>query len=96
MTQLKSIVDSLESKLQKLIAAHNALQKDHKLLKEAFEKLEQLNQNQANELNQLRETSQELKMANAMLGSDQHKRETKLKINALVRDIEQCIAHIAP
>jgi hypothetical protein len=40
--------------------------------------------------------SEELKMANAMLGSDQYKRETKLKINALVRDIEQCIAHLAP
>ena len=96
MTQLKSIVDSLESKLRQLITAHNALQEDHQLLKKALKKLEQLNQNQANELNQLRETSQELKMANAMLGSDQHKRETKLKINALVRDIEQCIAHITP
>jgi hypothetical protein len=48
------------------------------------------------ELKQWKEMSEELKMANAMLGSDQYKRETKLKINALVRDIEQCIAHLAP
>ena len=58
--------------------------------------LEQENQALRLELKQWKEMSEELKMANAMLGSDQYKRETKLKINALVRDIEQCIAHLAP
>ncbi len=96
MAQLKTIVDSLESKLHQLIEAHEALQKDHQLMSEAFNNLEQEFQSQALELNQWKEINQELKMANAMLGSDQYKRETKLKINALVRDIEQCIAHLAP
>lgn len=96
MAQLKPIVDSLESKLHQLISAHKALKKDHQLVTEALNKLEQAYQDQALELKQWKEKIEELKMANAMLGSDQYKRETKLKINALVRDIEQCIAHLAP
>jgi hypothetical protein len=34
-------------------------------------------------------------LANSMLGSDQYKRDTKLKINALVREIDQCITHLS-
>ena len=36
-----------------------------------------------------------LKIANSMLGSDENKRETKLKINALIRDIDHCIGQIS-
>lgn len=36
-----------------------------------------------------------LKTANAMLGSDEYKTKTKLKINALVKEIDQCIAQLA-
>jgi len=96
MAQLNPIVDSLESKLHQLISAHKALKKDHQLMSEALNKLEQEFQQQALELEQAKDKNEELKMANAMLGSDQYKRETKLKINALVRDIDQCIAHLAP
>ncbi|MGB5983101.1 MAG: hypothetical protein WBG46_13245 [Nonlabens sp.] len=35
-----------------------------------------------------------LKTANAMLGSDDYKTKTKLKINALVKEIDQCIAQL--
>ena len=96
MAQLNSIVDSLESKLQELISAHTGLKTHHQQLTATLAELEQQNQNQAEELEQWKKRCEGLKMANAMLGSDQHKRETKLKINALVRDIEQCVAHLAP
>lgn len=96
MAQLNSIVDSLESKLQQLISAHKASKIDGQLLLDRLSDLEKENQALKLELRQWKEMSEELKMANAILGSDQYKRETKLKINALVRDIEQCIAHLAP
>ena len=32
-----------------------------------------------------------LKFANSILGSDESKKETKLKINALIREIDYCI-----
>ena len=96
MAQLNSIVDSLESKLQQLISAHKASKIDGQLLLDRLSDLEKENQALKLELRQWKEMSEELKMANAILGSDQYKRETKLKINALVRDIEQCITHLAP
>ncbi len=67
--------------------------------------IEQLEE-QHNETQKLLEASQEevqqwsercssLQLANSMLGSDQHKRETKLKINAMIREIDACIAQLA-
>lgn len=36
-----------------------------------------------------------LKIANSMLGGDDNKRETKLKINALIREIDHCIGQLS-
>ena len=36
-----------------------------------------------------------LKLTNSLLGSDDNKRETKLKINALIRDIDHCIGQLS-
>ncbi len=35
-----------------------------------------------------------VKFANAMLGSDEYKRETKLKINSLIREIDKCVSQL--
>jgi len=36
-----------------------------------------------------------LKTANALLGSNDFKRETKLKINTLIREIDACIVSLS-
>ena len=36
-----------------------------------------------------------LKVANSMLGSNENKRDTKLKINTLIRDLDHCIAQLS-
>lgn len=36
-----------------------------------------------------------LKNANALLGSEEYKKETKLKINSLIRDIDHCISQLS-
>jgi hypothetical protein len=41
------------------------------------------------------EKYESLKIANSLLGSDENNRETKLKINALIRDIDHCIAQLS-
>ncbi|HET7361580.1 MAG TPA: hypothetical protein VFI78_06575, partial [Salinimicrobium sp.] len=38
---------------------------------------------------------QTLKAANALLGSNDYKKETKLKINGLIREIDQCIVQLS-
>jgi hypothetical protein len=36
-----------------------------------------------------------LKIASSLLGSDENKRDTKLKINSLIREIDYCIAQLS-
>ena len=36
-----------------------------------------------------------LKITNSLLGSEEYKKETKLKINALIREIDYCIAQLS-
>ncbi len=94
MSNLSEIVDSLENRISKLLHRYEKLKhKNHKL----SEELQQLKSQQVNTLEEMAKWQEEcrsLKLANSMLGSDQHKRETKLKINALVREIDQCISQL--
>jgi hypothetical protein len=34
-------------------------------------------------------------MANSLLGSEDYKKDTKLKINSLIREIDYCIAQLS-
>ena len=51
--------------------------------------------NQKDEIASWQEKFETLKYANSLLGSDENKRETKLKINALIREIDHCIAQLS-
>jgi len=94
MSQLTSVVDSLESKLKKLIEAYSEIKLEKQQASETLTQLKEQNLSLLRELESCKKSCEDLKMANTILGGDQYKRETKLKINALVRDIEYCIAHI--
>ena len=50
---------------------------------------------QTTEIAAVTEQYETLKMASALMGSDDEKRETKLKINTLIRELDYCIAQIA-
>jgi hypothetical protein len=43
----------------------------------------------------LRKEYEALKIANSLLGSEENKRDTKLKINSLIREIDYCIAQLS-
>jgi len=95
MSDLVEIVDSLENKVSKLLHNYEILKQKNLLLEE---KLAVQESNQAKikaELTSLEQENQTLKAANAMLGSNEHKRETKLKINSLIREIDQCIVQLS-
>ena len=95
MANLSGIVDSLENRISKLIRGYEeAKQKNLSLEEELKILMSQQNQSQQ-EIEEWREKCGSLKLANSMLGSNQHKRETKLKINALVREIDQCISQLS-
>ncbi|SDR72840.1 hypothetical protein [Gramella sp. MAR_2010_147] len=95
MSEITEIVDNLENRISKLLhkydvmkQANEALQEELTSVKTEYEKLE-------GNLQSSQEQVQTLKAANAMLGSTDHKRETKLKINSLIREIDQCIVQLS-
>ena len=47
------------------------------------------------EIENLKKKHNALKSANSFLGSEENKKETKLKINSLVREIDYCIAQLS-
>ena len=58
-------------------------------------KTTQIIQNQSHEIEALKKQYDTLKIANALLGSEDNKRDTKLKINSLIREIDYCIAQLS-
>ena len=95
MSNLIEIVDSLEDKIGKLLHKHEVLKKKNRTLEEDlntnFQNRAQLEQ----KIKDLEDRNQTLKSANAILGSNDYKRETKLKINGLIREIDQCIVQLS-
>lgn len=95
MSKLSEIVDSLENRISKLLHRHEKLKQQNTGLEEEIDTLRSQKKESDKEIETLREKCNSLKMANSMLGSDQYKRDTKLKINALVREIDQCITQLS-
>jgi len=95
MSNIEDIVDSLENKISKILHKLEVLKQANLKLKEELAASEQNLQNQKLHTAAWEEKYEALKIANSILGSDENKRETKLKINALIRDIDHCIAQLA-
>ena len=95
MSDLSQIVDSLENRISKLLHRSDVLRKTNADLQQELTSLRKQKQEILQDINTWKEKYETLKTANAMLGSDQYKRETKLKIHALVRELDHCIAQIS-
>jgi len=95
MSVITEIIDTLENKIEKLFIKINSLEKKSQELKIELTKSETIIQNQSREIDALKSQYETLKIANALLGSDDNKRDTKLKINSLIREIDYCIAQLS-
>lgn len=95
MSDLAEIVDNLESRIGKLLQKYEALKHSQSNILEELNLAKQENLRLAEELEQSENRVQTLKAANAMLGSNDYKKETKLKINSLIREIDQCIVQLS-
>ena len=95
MSDLSEVVDTLENRISKLLHRFEKVKQTCSKLEEEVEALRSQQNQFQEEIENWREKNSSLKLANSMLGSDQYKRETKLKINALVREIDQCIAQLS-
>ncbi|MBZ9627552.1 hypothetical protein LB456_01085 [Psychroflexus sp. CAK57W] len=95
MSKLVISVESLEGNLKKLISNYETLKIEHKNLKSQFDSSSKTVSELNSEIERLQHENKTLKTANALLGSTEYKRETKLKINSLIKEIDTCIIQLA-
>jgi len=95
MSNIEVIVDALEEKINKILHKQDVLKQANLKLSQELEQSQNIIQNQELAITAWQEKYETLKMANTILGSDNDKRETKLKINALIRDIDHCIGQLS-
>jgi chromosome segregation ATPase len=95
MSELVKIVNELEEKINRMILKsddlkdkNQTLQSELSFYKERFRQTEE-------DINSLQEQIETLKIANALLGSGDFKRETKIRINSIVREIDYCVAQLS-
>ncbi|QIJ90086.1 hypothetical protein C7H62_2278 [Mesoflavibacter sp. HG96] len=95
MSKIEEIVEHLEKKIGKVLQRQQVLKLENKKLKDALQQSQSKLAAKDLELDTWEEKYNTLKMANTILGSDNDKRETKLKINALIREIDHCISQLS-
>jgi chromosome segregation ATPase len=95
MSVIAEIIDTIENKIEKLFFKISNLENNNQSLKIELSKSAQIIQNQSQEIEALKKQYETLKVASALLGSEENKRDTKLKINSLIREIDYCIAQLS-
>ena len=95
MSVIAEIIDTIENKIEKLFFKISNLENNNQSLKIELSKSAQIIQNQSQEIETLKKQYETLKVASALLGSEENKRDTKLKINSLIREIDYCIAQLS-
>ncbi len=95
MSEIAEIIDTLEIKIGKLFEKINSLEEKNQALQEELKNSASSNQSQTQAVESLKNEVATLKMANSLLGSEDYKRDTKLKINSLIREIDYCIAQLS-
>lgn len=95
MSKIEAIVDSLEDKISKVLHRQVVLKEANANLTQDLAVEKQKNLELKQQIEVWADKHNTLKIANSLLGSDENNRETKLKINTLIRDIDYCIAQLS-
>ena len=95
MSEIVEIIDTLEERLKKLVQKLVVLEQKNSELSQELSKAAVLFKNQSQQIEELKKQNESLKIAKSLLGSDENKRDTKLKINSLIHEIDYCIAQLA-
>ena len=95
MRNVESIVESLELKIVNVLAHLDALKAENQRLKLESAAQKEKAEAQRAALYKKEADLEALRIASSMLGSNDDKRASKLKINALIRDINDCLASLS-
>jgi chromosome segregation ATPase len=95
MSEIAEIIDSVENRIEKLFMKIDSLEKNSMALRTELQEAAKLIQKQTDEITTLKSECESLKITNSLLGGEENKRDTKLKINSLIREIDYCIAQLS-
>lgn len=95
MSNITQVANLLEDKLDKLLEVYTFLKEENEFLHQRIATLENQLTKKSQQLDENKESYQMLKIAKTIEGSNNNTRETKLKINALIRDIDKCIVQLS-
>ena len=95
MDKINTLVAELELKLPLLVTKIKGLEQENDTLKAKVVQMHEEKQQLKETVQKYKEKYDALKVANTILGSDEDKTEAKLKINALIREIDACIAQLS-
>lgn len=91
MSNTSEAIHLLEIKLKDLLSKYEFLKKENDILLQENGKLQILLSESGQQLQEQKKQFDLLKVAKTIEGSNKDSRNTKLKINALIREIDKCI-----
>jgi inorganic pyrophosphatase len=94
MSNFLETIGLLESKFKDLVERYLFLKEENDILLANIEKVQQESILKEEKLSQEREKYRLLKIAKTIDGGMQDSKETKQKINALIREIDKCIVKL--
>lgn len=94
MSNTLEAIHLLENKLQSLLSNYEFLKKENEILLQNTTKLQQQLLEKEQLFLEQEEDYKLLKIAKTIEGSSNDTRDTKLKINALIREIDKCIIQL--
>ena len=95
MSTITQVVNLIEEKLNSLLENYTFLKEENELLYSKITKLEHQIAKDEQLFNEVEKKYQTLKIAKTLEGSKEDRRETKLKINALIREVDACISQLS-
>ncbi|SRR5690554_409674 len=95
MSDIVKIVDEIEGKIKRMISKIDDLEKTNDSLRSELSFYQERFRQTENQIEQLNNQIETLKTVNALLGSEDFKRETKIKINSIIREIDYCVAQLS-
>lgn len=93
--KLDEVLASLRKNVPELVAKMNHYKTENLQLKEDIKNLQEKNSSLNVQLSEAKRQNQALKNANALLGSNEYKNQTKRKIDQLIKEIDHCITELS-
>lgn len=94
MDQSETNFIKLKEKLYQLVDAYKNCKKEKEALKEEIEALNINLKSSRLEVLRMKDENEGLKVANALLGDQEHRRLMKLRVNKLIKELDVCIAQV--